>query len=252
MDKIPVGLQLYTLREETKQDFFGTLERVAAMGYRTVEFAGYGGVKAAEMAKALGRTGLQAVSSHVGLERIGEDLEGEIAYLQELGAKYMVIPSLEAEKLKDEAEFLRLAQELRRIGERCKESGLELLYHNHDFEFAKRGESYLLDLLFEAAGKDRMQAELDLYWVAKAGLEPESWLDMYRGRVPMVHVKDMEGDVERFYAEVGSGVLDYPSILKTAEGAGVQHFIVEQDACRRPPLESVKMSIDYLKSIGIA
>lgn len=252
MAKIPVGLQLYTLREETAKDFLGTLKKVAEMGYQVVEFAGYGGIPAAEMKKALDELGLKAVSSHVGLQLLESGLDEQIAYMKEIGATYLVCPWLDEQLLLNKEEYTALMDKFRTFGAKAKEAGLVFCYHNHAFEFEKVDGEYILDRMYRDVDADLMKAELDLYWVTKGGLNPKEYLLSYKGRAPLVHVKDMAGDEEGFFAEVGQGVIDYKAIFEVAEEAGVQYYLVEQDHCKRPPLESVKMSIDYLKSIGIA
>ncbi len=253
MSKIPVGLQLYTLRNETKDDFLGTLRQVAEMGYTAVEFAGYGDIPAVAMKKALDELGLKTVSSHVGYHLLKDELHQQIEYSLTIGAQYIVCPWLDGNLLKDETEFSNLMETFRAIGEECKRSGLAFAYHNHAFEFDKVDGQYILDKMYDSVDAGLMKAELDLYWVQKkAGEQPKEYLLKYKGRCPLIHVKDMADDEEKSFAEVGHGIINYPAIFDIAEEAGVQYYIVEQDACKRPPLESVQMSINYLKSIGIA
>lgn len=252
MANIPVGLQLYTLRNETEKDFIGTLKKVAELGYQAVEFAGYGDIDAKEMKRVLDGLGLKAVSSHVPMDKLENQLEQEIEYLKEIGAPYIACPWLPTERFTEPQQFAELRKSFESIGKTVSDSGLTFMYHNHDFEFAKMDGKYLLDVLYESMDASVLKAELDLYWVKKAGLDPKAYVEQYSGRVPIIHVKDMADDADRSFAEVGHGVMDYPSILAAAEKAGVSYFIVEQDQCKRPPLESVKMSIAYLKSIGIA
>ncbi|MCL6457795.1 MAG: sugar phosphate isomerase/epimerase [Gorillibacterium sp.] len=252
MTKIPVGLQLYTLRDETAKDFPGTLKKVAELGFQVVEFAGYGGIPATEMKQLLDELGLKAISSHVGYDLLLGDLEGQIAYAKEIGIEYLVLPWFEQEKLQEESEYKVAVASFRTIAEKVTEAGLTFLYHNHAFEFAKLGGEFILDRLYREIDESVLKAELDLYWVKKAGLDPKEYLLSYKGRVPIIHVKDMAGDEEGFFAEVGQGIIDYPAIFEVAPSAGVKYYLVEQDVCKRPALESIKMSIDYLKSIGIA
>ncbi|CAG7648701.1 Inosose dehydratase [Paenibacillus solanacearum] len=253
MANIPVGLQLYTLREETKHDFIGTLRKVAELGYRAVEFAGYGGIPAKEMKQVLGDLGLAAPSSHVGLQLLDNELHQQIEYSLEIGAKYIVCPWLDEKLLQEEESFQRLMEKFARIGEEVKRSGLQFAYHNHAFEFqtASTGRP-ILDRMYQSVSSDLMKAELDLYWVKKGGYDPKAYLLSYKGRAPLIHVKDMADDAEGTFAEVGHGIIDYKPIFEVAEEAGVEYYIVEQDRCQRPALESVQMSIEYLKSIGIA
>jgi sugar phosphate isomerase/epimerase len=252
MTKIPVGLQLYTLREETAKDFIGTLQKVADLGYQLVEFAGYGGIPAEKIKTVLDELGLKAFTSHVGYDLLLNDLDNQIAYAKTVGIQYLVCPWFEADKLKNKEEFSVVMENFKRIGQKIREAGLTFAYHNHDFEFVKVDGEYILDRMYNSLEPELLQAELDLYWVKKGGLDPKEYLLSYKGRVPVIHVKDMAGDEEGFFAEVGQGIIDFPAIFEVAEEVGVKYYIVEQDACKRPPLESVKMSIDYLKSIGIA
>lgn len=251
MANIPVGLQLYTLREETANDFRGTLEKVAGLGYRAVEFAGYGDIPAKEMKSLLDGLGLEAVSSHVGMHLLESELEKQIEYSLEIGAKYIMVPWIDVNQLKGE-QYPAFVAKLKQIGEECNRHGLQLGYHNHDFEFELVDGEPILDRLFRDVPDSLLQAELDLYWVTKAGYDPKSYVLKYKDRCPVLHVKDMTKDERKFFAEVGQGSIDFKAIFDIAEEAGVRYYIVEQDACERPPLESVRMSIEYLKSIGIA
>ncbi|ANE46860.1 hypothetical protein SY83_11890 [Paenibacillus swuensis] len=258
MPKIPVGLQLYTLRDATGEDFIGTLKKIAAMGYEVVEFAGYGDVPAKEMASVLDGLGLKTSSAHIGLpfgepEKIGDELKKHLEYNHELGTKYIISPFAPIEQFTQPEEFTNFYAQLQQIGEEVKKNGFQYGYHNHAFELEiLRNGKPMLDELFASVSADNLIVELDLYWVQKAGLNPVEYLQQYKGRTPLVHVKDMTGDDRKYFAEVGHGIIDFSSIFNIAEEIGIEYYIVEQDSCERDPLESVKMSIDYLKSIGIA
>lgn len=248
MKKKRIGLQLYTLRDETARDFRGTLARVAEMGYHGVELAGDGGLGAAEMLAALDAAGLKAFGSHVGLDRLESDLPSVIAYHLEIGCKYLVCPFLPEERRRDKSAYERIGETLTEIGRACAEAGLRFCYHNHDFEFRRFGGATGLELLYGASDPGLVQAELDLYWVSFAGLDPAAYLRQLKGRCPLVHLKDMAPD--RAFAEVGQGTLDWPGIFAAAGEAGVDYYLVEQDACRRPPLESVRISMENLRGMG--
>jgi sugar phosphate isomerase/epimerase len=243
---------MYTLREETKEDFVGTLGKVAELGYKAVEFAGYGGISAKEMKSVLDGLGLAAPSSHVGIQLLENELQRQIEYGLEIGLKYIICPWLDQKILKEEESFKRLMEQFARIGEEVTRSGLQFGYHNHAFEFEQVNGQPILDRMYQAVSSELMKAELDLYWVKKGGYDPKAYLLAYKGRTPLIHVKDMADDAEGTFAEVGYGIIDYKPIFEVAEEAGVEYYIVEQDRCQRPALESVRMSIEYLKSIGIA
>jgi sugar phosphate isomerase/epimerase len=250
--KIPVGLQLYTLREEMKEDFVGVLGKVAEMGYQAVEFAGYGGIGAKEMKKHLDGLGLKALSSHVGLPLLRNELNQQIEYCLEIGAKYLVCPSSPKDKITDPVFLDQLIAEFRVFGEACRKQGLVFAFHNHAHEFQQMDGQPILDRMYAGVDSSLLQAELDLYWVKKGGAEPRDYMLKYKGRCPLVHVKDMADDADGSFAEVGHGIIDFSGIFAVAEEVGVQGYIVEQDRCyNHPPLTSVKMSIDYLKSIGL-
>lgn len=254
MAKIPVGLQMYTLRDETAQDFTGTLKKVADIGYQVVEFAGYGNLPAKELKSVMDGLGISSPSSHVAMTILedADSLKKQIEYSLEIGQKYIICPMLESERLTDQEKFIELVETFRKVGEEVKQHGLQLAYHNHDFEFEKVDGDYALDRLYASLDPSLMVAELDLYWVAKAGIDPKSYLEQYKGRCPIIHVKDMTKDERKFFAEVGQGSIDFPSIFSIAEEVGIEYYLVEQDRCERPPLESIQISMDYLKSIGIA
>ncbi|MDQ8733524.1 sugar phosphate isomerase/epimerase [Paenibacillus sp. LHD-38] len=246
MSKIPPGLGLYTLRNETKKDFFGTLKKVADMGYKLVEFAlDYEGIPAAEMKKELERLGLKTVSTYVSPEDMENNLQNQIDYAKTLGAHYMVT-GFPKERFADESDFPALVHSLKTMGKEVKRHGMLLLYHPHAHEFEKRNGKKIIDRLLEGVGRDLMQLELDLYFVRKVGLDPKSALLAYSGMSPLIHVKDIDKNGD--FTEVGYGIIDWPSIFRIMESVGVKFYFVEQDVSPHP-LESAKKSLDYLKSI---
>ena len=247
MAKTPIGLQLFTVRDLLQEDFVGTLEKVAELGYDGVEFAGYGDLTPTELKKVLDDLGLKAAGAHVPLEMLESDLDRVIEYHQTLESKFVSCPYVVEERRND---WPAIAQSLAKIAPRLKENGIQLLYHNHDFEFEKIDGQYVLDYLFSTLGSDLMQAELDIYWVTRAGEDPAAYIEKYSGRVPIVHLKDMADDENRSFAEVGEGIIDLEPIFAAAEANGVEWYIVEQDICQRPPLESAKLSLENLRRMG--
>lgn len=253
MANIPVSLQLFTVRDDIDADFRGTLERVAGIGYKGVELAGNtGGLSAAELKSLLDGLGLAVTGSHVPIEVIATDVQPAIDFALEVGNKWIVCPYLSEDWRKDAAGWRSLAKILENAGTRCKQAGLQMCYHNHAFEFEKFDGHYGLDILYSSSSPDLVQAELDTYWVKLGGEEPVDYIRKYKGRVPLVHLKDMANDAERSFAEVGEGTLDIRAISDAAQDAGTQWLIVEQDECKRPPLESAQISLRNLKSMGLA
>ncbi|WP_438435008.1 sugar phosphate isomerase/epimerase family protein [Gorillibacterium sp. sgz500922] len=252
MARIPIGLQLYTLREDTERDMAGTLRRVAALGYESVEFAGYGGLPAPQLRAVLAEAGLTAVSAHVPYDRLLNQLEEELFYAKELGLSYLIFPWVEADRIRSEAGLDELIGNLIAIGEQIRKAGLGFCYHNHEFELETVGGELILDRIYRKTDPALLQAELDLFWLKKAGIDPKHYLLSYTGRVRIVHLKDMEAGDEGFFAEVGHGIMDIPALLEAAAEAGVKHLLVEQDICRRSPWESIELSIGYLRQLGAA
>ncbi|WP_173915532.1 sugar phosphate isomerase/epimerase [Halobacillus sp. Marseille-Q1614] len=247
---IPTAVQLYTLRKETEKDFEGTLRKVADLGFAGVEFAGLGSYTASEMKQLLDELGLKAVSSHVPLEQIKNNLTQVIEVQKTLGSEYIVCPYFEPE---GEADYIKLIGVLKRAGEMCRLEGITLCYHNHDFELDKLSDGRTaLETIFDDVEPADLKAELDIYWLQKAGQDPAAWIDRYQGRTPLIHLKDMTTDEEQFFAELGTGGVDLEAVLTKGEAAGVKWWIVEQDASRLTPLESLEISINYLKKKGIA
>lgn len=247
---MPISIQMYTLREYTKNDFVGTLERVAEIGYKGVEFAGFGGLTAGQLKGHLDRLGLAATGSHTSLDLLKSDLDQVIEYNLEIGNPYIICPWNEYKNGKED--FEETVKLFKAIGEKCREKGLQFGYHNHEHEFVKLGDEYGLDFLYNNVDPQLLFAELDTFWVKYAGEDPIEYIKKYSGRCPLVHLKDMEDGEERFFAEVGNGIMDMKGIISAAKAAGTKWLIVEQDRCRRPAIESAKISFDNLKKMVAA
>lgn len=243
---------MYTVRDQAAADFPGTLEQVARTGYEGVELAGAGGLSAAQLARILGDLGIRCAGSHEGLDRLESDFNGVVDFQKEIGNRFVVIPWLAEDRRRGAAGWAETAGKMTEIGRKLKAEGLQLCYHNHSFEFEKFDGTYGLDMLYSTADADAVQAELDTYWVKHGGEDPVDYINRYSGRVPLVHVKDMEAGPDRAFAEVGEGILDIRGIFEASERAGAAWMIVEQDTCKRPPLESVKLSLDNIKKMGLA
>lgn len=239
---------MYTLREECEKDFAGTLKKVAELGFDGVEFAGYGGLTAKEVRGLLDELGLQAAASHVPLEQLENNLSQVIEDQKTLGSKYIVCPYLLPDQ-RSEGDYRSLITLLDQVGETCRSEGITLCYHNHDFELDRLEDGRMaLETIFDDTNSENVKAELDIYWLTKAGEKPENWLTRYKGRTPLVHLKDMTQDEEQFFAELGTGGVNLDAVLNIGEEVGVNWWVVEQDVSRRTPLESIEISINYLKA----
>lgn len=244
---IPIAVQMYTLREESDKDFVGTLKKVAELGFDGVEFAGYGGLSAKEVRLLLDDLGLKAAASHVPLEDLETNLEQVIEDQIQLGSKYVVCPYLLPER-RTEQDYQALILFLEQAGAKCRQEGITLCYHNHDFELENLSDGRTaLESIFEDTNPANVKAELDVYWLTKAGETPVEWMNRYRNRTPLIHLKDMTTDEEQYFAELGTGGVDIVSVINSGEDAGVEWWIVEQDFSRRTPFESIEISLNYLK-----
>ncbi|MEH7503987.1 sugar phosphate isomerase/epimerase [Neobacillus drentensis] len=248
MRNIPVAVQMYTLREESEKDFAGTLKKVAELGFDGVEFAGYGGLTAMEVKTLLDDLGLQAAASHVPIEQLETNLSQVIEDMKIIGSEYIVCPYLMPDR-RSEQDYRELISILIQAGETCQREGITLCYHNHDFELERLSDGRMaLEAIFDDTSIDQVKAEFDIYWLTKAGEKPVEWINRYKNRTPLIHLKDMTRDEEQFFAELGTGGVDLEAVLNAGEEAGVEWWVVEQDMSRRTPFESIEISINYLKS----
>jgi sugar phosphate isomerase/epimerase len=259
-----IGLQLYTVREAMQQDPTGTLAKVAKMGYNSVEGASYTGsqkfygMTPAEFANVLKQNGLIMPSSHYRLgeeQDKGQPVQGTILHgwdqavddAARVGVKYMVCAYLAESERGDLDRYKKIAEQLNKAGERCKKAGMQLCYHNHDFEFQAQNGQLPYDLLLTGTDKNLLKMELDLYWATKAGQDPVALFKKHPGRFPLWHVKDMDKTEKRNFTEVGNGSIDFKRIFAQANLAGMKYFFVEQDQTPGSPFDSIQQSIAYLK-----
>lgn len=267
---LPVALQLFSVRDDMEADFNGTLKKVKAMGYDGVEFAGLYGHSVDDVKKSLREAGLEPVSAHIPIDEFLSDLEGTIGRYLEIGCKYAAIPYLVEELRPGAPKWGETVENIQKIAQAAKKKGMQLMYHNHDFEFVKLNGAYALDTLYETIPAELLQTELDTCWVNVAGEDPVAYVKKYSGRTPVLHLKDFTGSkTENMYeligidskkAEytkafefrpVGYGKQDIPSLLEAAAESGTKWLVVEQDApsMGKTPLACAEMSIRYLKTL---
>lgn len=271
MGSLPVAVQVYSVRDDASRDLHGTLEKIKAMGYDGVEFAGLYGHAPEEVRRMCDELDLTPVSAHVPYVDLVADPCGVLSQYATIGCRYVAVPYLMPEHRPDGGHFDEVIANIRKIGEAAHQIGITLLYHNHDFEFMTIDGKYALDILYDSIPAAYLQTELDTCWVNVGGEDPAAYIRKYSGRSPVVHLKDFYGEKSEDMYEligiekkapkrpgnfefrpVGSGVQDFPAIISAANDAGAQWLVVEQDAATMglTPMQSIEKSREYLRSIG--
>jgi len=258
------GLALYTVRDAMGEDAKATLKAVADAGYQNIESANYADGKFYNMSPAdfksyLGELGLNPISTHQGTVTL-ENADAMMADVKAAGFEYFVIPvppmgmfefNSERRTMSMNGTAVELAKILDTLGQKANEAGLQLLYHNHDFEFKENADGVvIIDYLLENCKPEFVNFQMDLYWVTKAGADPVAYFEKYPGRFKIWHVKDM--DHQGRFAPVGNGKIDFARILAEKEKSGMEYYMVEQDATfdGLKPLEAIKISHAGLKKFG--
>ena len=250
MKIIPVALTLYTVRDELNRDFGETLRKIKDIGYDFIEIGGFGPYDTGEWKKVLNGLGMKIVSNHIEIEMLEQSLNHIAEFNLEIGNKNLVVPYLREER-RDADGFKKAAESMNNIGLRCKGLGMRLYYHNHSFEFAKYNGKTGHQILIENTDPRYVSFQFDTYWLQYGGENPAEYTKKYADRVGYMHLKDMLDDGKKSFAEVGEGILDFVSIFKAAAESDVEWFAVEQDICRRPSLESAKMSLENIRKLKI-
>ena len=242
-----IGIQLYTVRRLMERDAAGTLARIAEIGYEEVELAGLYGKSAAEMRGLLDRNQLAARSGHIGTSEMRGDWARALADAATLGQSYITCAWIDqAERTVDG--YRKIAELLNRSGEAARAAGLQLCYHNHDFEFEKIDGIVPFDLLLAACDPELVKVEMDIFWLIKGGREPLEYFERYPRRFPLVHVKDMSAAGEM--VDVGKGVIDFRDIFRRSDQAGISHYFVEHDD-PADPLATARASYEYLHRLEL-
>ncbi len=253
MAKLPVALQMYTVRDDLATDYVGTLRQVAEIGYTAVEIDPPTVMTATALKAGLTDLGLEAVAAHIGFEALVRDPSGALMAAKEMGCGYAVCPSIPEERRGDAAAYQALGQILSGAGAKAKEYGLQFAYHNHAFEFARLTGHRAYDILMDAASTDLVAAEFDVYWAQYGGVDPAAYIRRLGSRCRIIHMKDMAADTDRSFAEVGEGILDMDAIVAAGQEAGTAWYIVEQDlSTKRPPMEAARLSLHNMRSRGWA
>ncbi len=247
---IPIGLQLYSVRDDFARDVPGTLKAVAAMGYSGVEFFSnkYFGYAAKDLKALLDDLDLRCCGAHIGLDPLlGDALPQTAEYAQELGNPYLVVPGLAEERRNSLAAWKATAQIFSDISSRLKPYGIRLAYHNHAPEFHPMDEELPFEVFFNNTSGDVIM-QMDVGHVVHAGADPVHYFKKYPGRAATVHLSEYSADGK---ALVGDRWERWPEVFAACEAAGkTEWYIVEQESYPYPPLECARRCIENLRRMG--
>jgi sugar phosphate isomerase/epimerase len=246
MNKLPIALQMWSVRDEMHNDFAATAAAIAKMGYAGVELAGCGNLSATAAAAALKTAGLRTAGMHVGVDRLRAEIPRLIAEAQLFGTRNIVCSSWPAGQFTTAAACERIGEELNAIGATLRAAGLRLGFHNHAAEFAPPVENRAaFDWMLDASEPRNLGVELDVYWTQVAGKNPAAFMREQGRRVTLLHLKDEK--------ELGLGPVDFENVFRAVDTAdALEWLIVEQEHYTTTPLEGVKACIDQLRRWGRA
>jgi sugar phosphate isomerase/epimerase len=251
----PLGAQLYTVRNEAERDLPAVLEAIHKIGYEEVET--YWNIythPAAKLRRMIADHGLRVPSGH--FDYAG--LESKIEYAKILGVDYMVCPMLPQNMWYTLDGFKRAADQLNIWGEKVRQAGMQLGFHNHNYEFRRFGDTTGFETMTKIADPKLVCLEMDCYWMVEAGEDPPRMFERYGNRIQLLHLKDrkpgfptsqVKDAAAEHFTEVGSGTINWKPILAAAEKNGVKHFYVERDSGELPPIESLRISFQYLQQL---
>jgi len=249
MARIPIALQLYSVRHDCEKDLPGVLKQVAEMGYEGVEFAGYYGYSAEELRKLLDDNGLKVAGSHIPLDDLlGDRLEKTIEFNQILGNKYLIVPWMPEERRPDREGWLKAAELFNELAEKVKPYGMQVGYHNHTFEFQPMDGELPWDIFFSNT-KPEVIMQFDTGNAMHGGADAVPFLERYPGRAVTVHLKEYSATNDK--ALIGEGDVPWAEIFRLCETTGAtEWYIVEQESYAYEPLECVRRCLQALKAMG--
>ena len=250
---LKIALTLYNLRDfcRTPAGIAETLRKVKEIGYNTVQISGIGRIDPKELAKILDGEGLAVCCTHTDLDRIRDEMDAVIAEHKLWWCRHVGVGALPNE-MRNKAGYEAFAREGSELGAKLAEAGLDLIYHNHSFEFEKYDGRTGLEILCDDSDPATFRAEIDTYWVQHGGGDPAQWIARLAGRIPVLHCKDMGRlSGEHVFLEVGQGNLNWPRIWEAAVKAGVEYCVFEQDTSQRDPFESARISLANMREMGL-
>jgi len=255
-----IGVQLYTVRDLMKDDFDGTIAKVAQIGYKEVEFAGYFGRTGKQVREVVDKNGLKAPSTHVQYDELDDKFPSVIETSKEIGLEYIICPWIPEELRKSPDIWKQASEKFNKCGEQSKQAGMQFAYHNHWFEFLPTNGVLPYDVLLKECDPNLVKMEMDLCWITTTGTDPVKYFNEYPVRFPLVHVKDVKtmpkitsGGSQNFgdtvdLTSVGSGVIDWKRIFAHSDKAGIKHYIVEHDHPKQP-IANITESYNYLEKL---
>ena len=250
MNKNTIAAQLYTLRDflKTPEDIKKTLKQVKDLGYNAVQLSGLGQIEPVMLKSFADENDLKICATHCPYNRFKDDLNNLIKEHKIYDCKFIGIGAMPQELRQNKDAYISFAKEFNEIGKRVSQEGLRFVYHNHRFEFESFNGRTGMDILFEETDSDAFGFLLDTYWVQAGGANPVDWIYKLKGRMDVIHLKDMAiKNDQQIITEVGNGNLNWNNIIKAARETEVSWFAVEQDTCPGNPFDSLKQSITYLE-----
>jgi len=247
-----IAIQLYTMREPAKKDLPGTLKRLREMGWEYVQWSGMPNLPAGQIRDALDAAGLKGVAAHCGMEPFEQDFDGSVRFWKTVGVKDIAPGGMMSDCKADLAAWKRGAKRLDALGARLRGVGMRLSYHNHSFEFEKFPDDprCKIDILLDETRPENLKAELDTAWAFHAGCDPAAFLRKYKGRCPVIHVKDIlrakKGGKAQLTA-LGKGSEDWKDIFAAARESGVEWLVYEQDSGEGSPFDYARQSLEFLR-----
>ncbi|MEF3306388.1 sugar phosphate isomerase/epimerase family protein [Paenibacillus sp. GYB003] len=250
-----IAAQLYTLRDflKTEEDIAVTLQKVKDIGYNEVQVSGLGPIGDEALKAIVDRVGLHICATHIPFADMVDHLDAVIAKHKLWDCKYVGIGGLPGEYRTSAEGYATFAKIASDVSRKLKDAGLQFVYHNHAFEFAKFDGKSGMDILFAESDASAFGFELDVHWVQAGGADPVEWIRKVNGRMQVIHLKDfvVSPNSERLFAEVGEGNMNFRAILQACDETGVEYGAVEQDNCYgRDPFECLAISARNLKALG--
>jgi sugar phosphate isomerase/epimerase len=245
-----IGIQLYTVRGQAQRDLSATFARLATIGYREVEFAGYYGRSPLDIRATLDRHGLAAPSMHGGLDLVRGNWDKTLDDAAAVGHRFVTINWLPPEARRTLDDWRRIADDFNGAGEKATARGIGFAHHNYEITLQPLDGVVPLDLLLERTQPSLVSYQMDVYWLVRGGGDPVAYVRKYPGRFSMLHIKDSSGPPAHSQVDVGAGTIDFQSILSAdlQQGASIKHVFVEHDD-PSDPFDFAKKSFDYLKTL---